>query len=385
MKIILIGNYPPDKQESMNLFSSMLNKGFINSGIESEIWLPSVFFGTFSKSTSKGLGKWLGYLDKWVLYPLILKIRLLKNIHNNADVRFHICDHSNSLYLAYLPINKSAITCHDVLAIRGAFGFDDAYCKASSFGIILQKWILKNLVKARELATVSELTLRQLIELSNGFAPKTEKWQVIHNAYNGDFRPLSRQVSNQKIQAMGFLENKPFILHVGSSLERKNRKLLVDMLVELGDNWNGIVCFAGDDIDPDLVSHINRLGLHNRVKSIIKPGHDDLLALYSSCEAFIFPSFSEGFGWPVIEAQACGAPVIASNIEPMPEVSGGAALHESPYKVVDFARAFLSLQNISVREQLIAKGFENCKRFTTKKMIDAYLSLHNFSGNKSFS
>jgi glycosyltransferase involved in cell wall biosynthesis len=116
--------------------------------------------------------------------------------------------------------------------------------------------------------------------------------------------------------------------------------------------------------------------MQNRVKSIVKPGHETLLALYSLCDAFIFPSFSEGFGWPVIEAQACGAPVIASDIEPMPEVSGGGALHANPKTAADFADAFLSLQNKALREQLVNKGFENCKRFSSEKMIDAYLLLH---------
>jgi len=381
MKVIIIGNYPPDKQESMKLFSTMLNKGLINKGIDAEIWVPSVFFGYFSKSTIKGLGKWLGYLDKWVLFPIILRIRLLKNRYRNGEIRFHICDHSNSPYLAHLPLLKSAITCHDVLAIRGAFGFEDAYCTPSKFGLILQKWIFKNLLKADKIATVSELTLNQLKDLSIGINAANKNWQVIHNAFNGDFGVLPKDESTEKMRAMGFSDEVPFLLHVGSSLERKNRKLLVDMLIELGDKWNGIVCFAGEEIDPDLASYINSRDLHNRVKSIQRPTHQDLLALYCSCEAFVFPSFSEGFGWPLIEAQACGVPVIASNIAPMPEVSGGAALHASPYHAKDFADAFLSLKDLSLRDRLISNGFENCKRFSLIRMTEAYISLFNLNRN----
>ncbi|MEO6731464.1 MAG: glycosyltransferase [Ferruginibacter sp.] len=378
MRIILIGNYPPDSQDSMRLFSLMLQNGFVKAGIDSEIWLPKVFFGRFSKVTNKGLGKWLGYLDKWVFYPVILKMKLSDKQYNNPNVRFHICDHSNSPYLAYLPTEKSGLTCHDVLAIRGAFGFEDAYCKTSGLGLLLQKWILKNILKVDRLAAVSGLTLHQLNELNNGLENKTKDWRVIHNSFNESFIPLPAHVAQLKIAEMGLSRDVPFLLHLGSSLERKNRKLLVDMLVELGEAWKGIVCFAGDAIDPDLGGYIQKLGLQNRVVSIIKPSHENVVALYSACEAFIFPSFSEGFGWPLIEAQACGAPVIASNIEPMPEVSGGAALHESPYKAADFAKAFLSLDKISVREQLIAEGFENCKRFSSEKMIGEYLSLYNF-------
>ena len=380
MKIILIGNYPPDKQESMKLFSTMLSRGLAGKGIESETWLPTIFFGKYSSNNTKGIGKWLGYVDKWILFPVILRTRLLKRKYRNGEIRFHVCDHSNSPYLAHLPVEKTAITCHDVLAIRGAFGYEDAHCKASRFGLVLQKWILKNLVKAGKLATVSELTLQQLVALSNGKYKKDNSWQVIHNAFNEDFRRLPENICHQKIREMGIADT-AFLLHIGSSLERKNRKLLVDMLHELGTNWNGIVCFAGEAIDAGLQEHITQLGLQNRVKSVVRPSHENLLALYSSCEAFIFPSFSEGFGWPVIEAQACGAPVIASSVEPMCEVSGGAALHESPHNAADFAKAFLSLRDLSLKEKIIAKGYENCKRFSLNTMIDAYVALYNYKKN----
>ena len=365
----------------MKLFAGMLRKGFTDAGIESETWLPTIFFGRLAKNTNKGFGKWLGYLDIWILFPLILKGRFLKKKNNNADVKFHICDHSNAPYLAYLPKAKSAITCHDVLAIRGAFGFEDAHCEASRFGLLLQKWIFKNLTRADKLATVSALTYQQLAALNNGFVNDNRNWQVIHNAFNQDFHPLTKDIAEAQLQVMGFFNNQQFLLHLGSSLERKNRKLLVDMLIKLDDKWDGIVCFAGDPIDADLELHISKLGLQNRVKSIVKPTHQNLLALYSSCSAFIFPSFSEGFGWPIIEAQACGAPVIASSVEPMLEVSGGAALHESPSDSAAFARAFLTLQNTGIRENLIINGIQNIKRFSVSKMTEAYISLHNHQKN----
>ena len=90
----------------------------------------------------------------------------------------------------------------------------------------------------------------------------------------------------------------------------------------------------------------------------------------------MFPSFSEGFGWPPIEAQACGAPVIASNLAPMPEVSGEAALFADPYSPQAFAEAFLTLKgNVSLKEDLIQKGIKNIERFHIDKMMRAYLEL----------
>src|SRR5687767_14147825 len=95
-KIILIGNYPPDKQESMERFAQMLIQGFNNKGFETELWRPKVFFGSYVKSTKEGFGKWVGYFDKWILFPLILLWRVNTQRSRYANVIFHICDHSNS-------------------------------------------------------------------------------------------------------------------------------------------------------------------------------------------------------------------------------------------------------------------------------------------------
>jgi glycosyltransferase involved in cell wall biosynthesis len=376
MLFVLIANYVPDKQQSMNLFAGMLADGFKKAGHTCEIWTPPVLFGAKAKSTNAGLGKWLAYVDKWLLFPLVLKMRLLKSKYRNGDVRFHICDHSNAPYLPHLPKNRTAITCHDVLAIRGAMGFADAYCESSSAGKILQKWILKNLSGAKLIACVSELTLNQLQALSQNSKPYGKKWVVIHNAFNGLFFPVKPNVAIPKITAAGFPGNRSYLLHVGSALPRKNRKLLIDMMFKLGERWDGIICYAGMPADKELTAYAKSLQLEERIFSIKRPDHETLLALYSTCDAFVFPSYSEGFGWPVIEAQACKAPVIASNIEPLPEVSGGAALHADPNDPEAFANAFLLLKQPAFKENLLQKGLLNSKRFDPDSIIRSYLELH---------
>ena len=79
MHIVLIGNYKLDNQESMERFTLMLAEGFKNLGIDTNIWRPTVLFGLKSLNPHKGIGKYLGYIDKWVIFPIILKFRILKN------------------------------------------------------------------------------------------------------------------------------------------------------------------------------------------------------------------------------------------------------------------------------------------------------------------
>jgi glycosyltransferase involved in cell wall biosynthesis len=378
MHIILIGNYIPDDQVSMQRFTNMLEHGFNEAGVTSEIWYPKVYFGRLVKQTFYGLGKWLGYIDKWIIFPFILKRRIEKSMQKNLSLSFHICDHSNAPYLKYLPVERTVITCHDVLAIMGAMGYPDTYCEASRMGKILQSRILKYLIKAKKLAAVSSQTLTQLVLLSKDKLPANKDWRIIHNGFNKDFKPLEAASFSSILSRINTELKNPFLLHVGSGQPRKNRELLVEMISMLKSDWNGKICFAGEGIDPKLSAYASSLGVTDKMISVVSPEHKQLIALYSACEAFIFPSFSEGFGWPLIEAQACGAPVIASIVAPLPEVTGGAAIHEDPKNAKGFVNALLTLRNKGTRDDLIKKGFENCSRFKSRKMIEEYLNLHGF-------
>lgn len=360
----------------MQRFTEMLSNGFKQQHVAVETWLPLVVFGKGASSTIAGYGKWLGYIDKWVLFPLVLRRRLGKKKYKKEHTYFHICDHSNAPYLAYLPLSRASITCHDVLAIRGALGYADAYCPASSFGKILQQWILRNLLKVQRVATVSHLTFEQLQELAANNKTKIKPgWGVIHNAFNDHFYVMEAQERNPLLQQAGIDIQTPFLLHVGSSLTRKNRRMLIEMVVAAGDAWNGNIVFAGQALEEEMLELIQQHHLTARVIAVVQPDHATLIALYSTCAAFVFPSFSEGFGWPIIEAQACGAPVIASDLAPLPEVSGGAALHSDPNDPNSFAEALLLLQDAGMRRKQIDAGFENIQRFEPRKMIEQYMAL----------
>lgn len=376
LKIILIGNYAKDKQMSMELFANLLRNGYINAGNQAVIWRPPVVFGRLSSNTLNGFGKWLAYIDKWLIFPILILLKRCFPANRKFNVRFHICDHSNVIYLPYLPNHKTVVTCHDVLAIRGALGHKDAYCEASSFGIILQHWILGGLVRAKKLAAVSATTLKQLNELDKSANYKRCDRRLVLNAFNESFQPVPKQDALRVLSIGGVDVKEPFLLHIGSSLPRKNRKLLIDMLELLQGNWNGKVVLAGQEIDPELYYRIQQKNLKDRVIMVKRPNYDMLNALYSACDAFVFPSYSEGFGWPIIEAQACGAPVIASNIEPIPEVAGGAALHCNPDSPSEFVEAFKTLSNEKLKSELVQKGFVNCNRFKPERMIQEYLEFH---------
>jgi glycosyltransferase involved in cell wall biosynthesis len=382
MHFVLIGNYPPDGQESMLRFADLLARGLKSRGASVEIIAPQPVLVTGPSNPGSGWRKWLAYADKWVLFPPALR-RIVRDRDRQfgGDVQYHICDHSNAPYLKQLPKDRSAITCHDVLAIRGALGYPDSYCAASRTGIILQRWILKHLSAAPRVACVSRLTLRHLCEVTGRSSPQPG-WTVIPNALNATFEKMERAEAIRVLNQHGISIPQPFLLHVGSNLPRKNRRMLLQMAAHSPDAWHGAICFAGEAPDAELQAEARRLGWHDKVHAVPKPDHETLCALYSLADAFVFPSLSEGFGWPLIEAQACGLPVIASDIEPLPEVTGCAALHVNPRDAGAFAAALKQLNDPATRESLVEAGLKNAARFDLPAMTVSYLALHEAAGTE---
>jgi glycosyltransferase involved in cell wall biosynthesis len=373
-KIILIGNYQPEKQYSMLIFEALMAEGYSKSKLNVITIRPIELFRKINFNSS-GLKKWLAYVDKFLVFPMQLLVLRLKNIFFSVDATFHICDHSNAFYLHFLPKSKVIITCHDVLAIRAGLGYDDTYCSATKSGKVLQKIILNALSRARKLATVSEFTLNQLTAIDT--KPQlNKKWIRIHNALSDKFVPMAKDKIPEVLGDFKPILNKAFILHIGSDLERKNRKLLVKMIYELQNDWDGLLVLAGEPLNNELLNLIEKLKITSRILQINNPTDTEIIALYSRCQAMIFPSFSEGFGWPIIEAQACGAPVITSNKAPMmSEVGGKAALYADPDNANSFADQFRRLYNEEFRKEVIRQGFENTKRFDFANTVSQYVAL----------
>jgi len=375
LKIILVGNYSKDNQESMKRFLNVLELGLSKNNIEYITWKPIILFGFLFNRTNVGFGKWLAYFDKYIFTYIVFYIKVIVNEFKFNKTIYHICDHSNAVYINIFPFKKTVITCHDVLAIRGALGFRDAYCNSSGFGKMLQHLILKNLSKNIHIAFVSKNTLNQFKEIGKKLF--IQNYKVIHNGLNADFKKLNlTEIENLKVKYPNFPTGK-FILHVGSNLERKNRKLLVNMLFQLNNNYKGNICFAGEKPNEEVINLATQLNIKNRIYFIEKPNHEFLNLLYNTCDAFIFPSFTEGFGWPIIEAQTCGAPVICSNIEPLPEIGGKGVLLANPNIADEFATQFLQLKDNAFKTEQIELGFENASFYSTNQMVNNYIELYN--------
>ena len=374
--VLLIGNYPLDRQQSMQRFGTMMLHGLNASGISAKLIAPRPFFGKF-RGAGSFVAKWLGYIDKFVLFPRQLRFTLTKEKPSIV----HICDHSNAMYGSSAAPAPMVVTCHDLLAVRGALG-EETNCPASLTGKVLQRWILRGLRRASVVACVSQATeadARRLV--SRGAA--TPKVELVRLGLNYPFRELPEaDVSARLVKIPNFNLDIPFILHVGSNLRRKNRDGALRIFARCKGKWNARLVFVGDVLTPELLSLAESLGISDRVTQVPDASAELLEAFYNRAVALLYPSRFEGFGWPIIEAQACGCPVVCSNAGPLPEAAGDAGLFHDPDDEAGFANDLLRLRDPAHRAIWSEKSLRNAERFSTSRMVSQYIDIYRNLGAK---
>jgi glycosyltransferase involved in cell wall biosynthesis len=259
--------------------------------------------------------------------------------------------------------------------VRGALG-EETDTPASWTGKWLQRWIVAGLRRASVLACVSHTTCEDAERLvtRGGDRPAL---QVIPLGLSYPYRKLERANVHERLaQLPGLNPGLPFVLHVGSNLRRKNREGLLRIFARSQDEWNGQLVLVGDRLNDSLAKQAKALRIGERVVQLGNRESEELEALYNCATAFLFPSRFEGFGWPIIEAQACGCPVICSSAGPMAEIAGAGALLHDPEDEEGFARDLLRLTNEEEHARWSARALENAERFTTARMIAQYCELY---------
>jgi glycosyltransferase involved in cell wall biosynthesis len=367
LKILLIGNYAPDAQESMRRYAELLRTGLLEAGHEVTLAEPRNVLNRSGRSPT-GIWKWIGYVDKYVL-----NLPQLHRAAQHVDV-VHVCDHSNSVYVPTRSKVPYVVTCHDLLAVRGSMG-EDTDCPASFAGRQLQKAILRGLRRAHAVSCDSGATLRDAERLLSRYSGELI---VAPIALHYPYRVLARPVVQERLAvAAGIGKVGAYVLNVGSNLRRKNREAVIRGFATAVPLWDGKLVFAGQRLSGELRRLAEDLGVINRIVEITKPSNEFLEALYNGALALLFPSRFEGFGWPIVEAQSCGCPVICSDREPLPEVAGDAAIKCAPDDHVALGNAVVALANHpEKREELIRRGLVNARRYDRAQMISRFVSLY---------
>lgn len=272
------------------------------------------------------VGKKNGFYWEQIELPKFLKKQgnhLLINLCNRAPIFY----------------KNNIIVLHDVIFKR--------YPKTVSLGFgLFYKFMVPNLIKrAKKILTVSQFSKQEILY----FYPKYHRdIKVIYNAVDKKFRP---HYDNH--------HNELYLLAVSSDFSHKNFESLVKAFLLLNHPTLKLKIVGNKGsiaIQYQNEKNINFLG---------RVSDEQLIELYQNAYAFVFPSLYEGFGIPPLEAQACGCPVISSNLSVMPEVLGDSVIYFNPKDVNDIKEKInLLLQDKQLYKGLVTKGLQNVARFS---------------------
>ncbi len=248
-------------------------------------------------------------------------------------------------------------------------------------------WQLKLTVRrtarrAARIATVSEFS-RQDILMTYRLPP--EKVVVTYNGVNSSFSPSPSRSDESVLIRQKYGITRPFILAVGSLQPRKNLVRLIRAYSQLRTTY--------PEFGEQLVIVGRKLWLHDDIfkevqeqrwsKDVILTGYvpeEDLPALYRAAKVFAYPSFFEGFGLPVVEAMACGTPVVTSNLSSLPEITGDAAILIDPFEEQTLvAGLYCAVTDESLRYRLREEGLLQAQRFTWRATAEKTLRLYHES------
>ena len=229
---------------------------------------------------------------------------------------------------------------------------------------------------ARKVVTVSEFSRKEIHKyLDLGL----DKIKVIGNGVSGVFRPLEKNDKNLNRVLKKYGINSPYLFYVGGFETRKNVSLLLGAFSKLVKHYesnlrNRILVIGGEiptvsnPLLEDVKGIATSLGINDKVKFVGKLSDEELAYFYNGADFFIFPSLYEGFGLTVLEAMACGVPVIASQIGPIMEVAQDTVRYFHPDRedeLVQSINRFLTDQVL--KEELRVRALNRARQFNWEK------------------
>lgn len=263
----------------------------------------------------------------------------------------HITGDIHYIILALPGKSFNVLTIHDCVLLKNKSRLSLKYWVFKLF------WFVFPVMKADLITVISENTKKELIHFTGC---KADKIKVIPNFVPTNFRYSPKSFNSVK----------PRILFVGIT---PNKNLL-----RLAEALKGITCLL------EIIGKPNKEQLDflqtNSIDFITASGlsEDELFEKYCLCDLLAFPTTYEGFGLPILEAQATGRPVLTSDLAPMNAIAAGGAVLIDPYLVSSIRQGVLKIiENQEVREEIVAKGLKNVERYKLDNVANEYRKLYN--------
>ncbi len=230
--------------------------------------------------------------------------------------------------------------------------------------------------RAAHVLTISEYSRRQLIET---YGLREDRVDVTYLGVSPAFRPLSDEEAIAATRRFDL--SQPYILGVGNVQPRKNLVRLIRAFARLrrGKSIPHQLVLDGQMAwkAGQLLEEIDTLGIRDAVKITGYVSEQELVGLYNRAALFVYPSLYEGFGLPIVEAMACGTPVITSSVTSMPEVAGDAALLVDPLSEDEIAAAMLqAIDRPELAASLRRQGLARSKQFNWRTVAEQTAKIY---------
>jgi glycosyltransferase involved in cell wall biosynthesis len=273
--------------------------------------------------------------------------------------------HAPHYVLPLLVSGPAVVTVHDLIHLRFPRSpIRWLYARA------MLGWALR---RAARVIAVSETTARDLRER---FARYGSKLRVIPNGVAPRFQPLAADRVAPMLEALGV--GRPYVLFVGNCLPHKNVETLVRAWDRLPEPRPGLVlCGRGFDRSAAVQRAIEAATGRERIRIVGGAGTDDLVALYNGAELLASTALYEGFCLPVVEAFACGTPVLGPDAGAVPEIAAGAAMLVAPHRVDTIAaEMYRLLKDQRLRKELVERGKRRAAAFSWTEAARKTLSVY---------
>lgn len=310
-------------------------------------------------------------------YPIWEQVYLPRKLRSHEVDMLH-CTSNTAPIRCPVPL---IVTIHDIIYFEKHPLWARGYSFYQRFGNIYRRWVVRKLLySADRIITVSHYEARrfgQYVDL-----PKN-KLAVVYNGVGGHFQPVEDEKSKSQMRKRYSLPEH-YYLFLGNTDPKKNTRGTVLAFARYCQRHGTAVKLVIGDLDPDLIrGYLREEHLEEYLPAIHFTGYinnQDMPALISMARLFLYTSFRESFGIPILEGMASGTPVITSDCASMPEVAGDAAQLVDPYSQDSIVKALETLEaDDQLRRDLREAGLERVKHFqwsvTATNMLEHYREI----------
>ncbi len=294
---------------------------------------------------------------------------ILKDLIKDEVQLYHGLSHEIPFAIQHTRI-KSIVTIHDLIFLRYPKYYNFIDRKLYQFK---SKYACKN---ATQIIAISEKTKNDIVEF---YDINPNKIEVIYQSCDDSFKAPCPEADLNRIRLTYKLPQN-YLLNVGTIEERKNLKLIIQALKNVNDDFKLVVIGKQTPYFKTVLKEIETLGLRKRVIFLANIPFADLPGIYQMATIFIYPSFYEGFGIPIIEALYSGVPVIAATGSCLEEAGGPNSLYIAPKNATALSVAINKvLANSALQKDMKSKGLEFVQKFSspllTKQLVNCYMRV----------